>query len=100
MLKKMLVMVCLVSVGLFPSLVFADSEITELRSREEAAGGAGGAGERIDRVLCVGGLKVMQTVVFGVGNGSGAAVSNLQLFEERDGKVVPVTCEASTSKKK
>jgi hypothetical protein len=45
-----------------------------------------------DRVLCVDGFKVFQTIVFGFVNGGGAAVSNIQLMEERSGNLVPVRC--------
>lgn len=47
----------------------------------------------IDRVICVDGLKVFQTIAFGYGSGSGADVSNIQLYEEKGGKVVPVRCK-------
>ena len=45
-----------------------------------------------DRVLCVDGFKVFQTIVFGFAKDGGAAVSNIQLMEEKDGKLVPVRC--------
>jgi hypothetical protein len=45
-----------------------------------------------DRVLCVDGFKVFQTIVFGFVKDGGAAVSNIQLMEEKDGKHVPVRC--------
>ena len=45
-----------------------------------------------DRVLCVDGFKVFQTIVFGFINDGGAAVSNIQLMEERSGNLVPVRC--------
>jgi len=45
-----------------------------------------------DRVLCVDGFKVFQTIVFGFVNEGGAAVSNIQLMEEKDGKLIPVRC--------
>ena len=45
-----------------------------------------------DRVLCVDGFKVFQTIVFGFSRGGGAAVSNIQLMEMKDGKLVPVRC--------
>lgn len=51
----------------------------------------------VDKVLCVDGLKVFQTIAFGYGQASGAGVSNIQLYEEKSGKVVPVRC--STAKK-
>lgn len=49
-------------------------------------------GHSTDRVLCIDGMKVFQTIAFGAGNGYGAAVSNIQLYEEKNGKVVPATC--------
>jgi hypothetical protein len=45
-----------------------------------------------DRVLCVDGFKVFQTIVFGFAKDGGAAVSNIQLMEEKDGMLVPVQC--------
>ena len=45
-----------------------------------------------DRIICVDGFKVFQTIVFGFKNDGGAAVSNIQLMEEKDGKLVPVRC--------
>jgi len=45
-----------------------------------------------DRVLCVDGFKVFQTIVFGFTKGGGAAVSNIQLMEENNGKLEPVRC--------
>lgn len=49
-------------------------------------------GHSTDRVLCIDGMKVFQTIAFGAGNGYGAAVSNIQLYEEKNGKVIPATC--------
>lgn len=49
-------------------------------------------GHSTDRVLCIDGMKVFQTIAFGAGNGYGAAISNIQLYEEKNGKVVPATC--------
>ena len=46
-----------------------------------------------DRILCVDGLQVFQTIAFGAGKGNGVAISNLQLYEEKNGKVVPATCK-------
>lgn len=70
--------------GIF-SLIFgcasfsgAESKVTEL--------GRDLKGETI--VLCVDGLKVLQS--FGYGPGPG--VSTIQLYEEKNGKVVPVRC--------
>jgi len=45
-----------------------------------------------DRVICVDGFKVFQTIVFGFVNEGGAAVSNVQLMEEKNGILVPVRC--------
>jgi hypothetical protein len=45
-----------------------------------------------DRVLCVDGFKVFQTIVFGFIKDGGAAVSNIQLMEEKNGILVPVRC--------
>lgn len=49
-------------------------------------------GHSTDRILCIDGMKVFQTIAFGAGNGYGAAVSNIQIYEEKNGKVVPATC--------
>ena len=45
-----------------------------------------------DRVLCVDGFKVFQTIVFAFDDKGGSAVSNIQLMEERNGNLVPVRC--------
>ena len=45
-----------------------------------------------DRVLCVDGFKVFQTIVFGFIKDGGAAVSNIQLMEEINGNLMPVRC--------
>lgn len=68
------------------SLVFA-----EIRETEKEHGGAGLKNVH-DRVLCVDGFKVFQTIVFGFVKDGGAAVSNIQLMEEKSGKLVPVRC--------
>ena len=100
MLRTLIVMLSLVvSFGFLAGNVYARGEIYEIQSKENAAGGAGGAGERIDRLLCIDGLKVFQTVVFGVGEGSGASVSNMQLYVDEDGKIVPETCTGKVTKK-
>lgn len=64
----------------FASFSFAESKITELA--EERRSGEGVI------VLCVDGLKVLLTTGYGNGTGSSA----IQLYEERNGKVVPVRC--------
>jgi hypothetical protein len=50
---------------------------------------------KTDRILCVDGLKVFQTTAIGYGKGAATAVSNIQLYEENNGKVVPVRCKLS-----
>ena len=100
-MSRVLVMLLsvLLCLGMLSTNVFADGEIYEIQRKENAAGGEGGAGERIDRLLCIDGLKVFQTVVFGVGDGSGASVSNIQLYTTKDGKAVPETCTGKVLKK-
>ena len=90
MLKRFLQVVMVFFVVFSSAFVFA-SEIKEL-SREERGSGRKRP-SAADRVLCVDGLKVFQTIAFGYGDGTGAAVSNVQLYEEKNGKVVPVRCE-------
>ena len=46
-----------------------------------------------DRVLCVDGFKVFQTIVFAFDERGGSAVFNIQLMEERNGVLVPVRCQ-------
>jgi hypothetical protein len=45
-----------------------------------------------DRVLCVDGFKVFQTIVFSFAEDGGSAVCNIQLMEENNGVLVPVRC--------
>ena len=52
-----------------------------------------------DRVICVDGLKIFQTIAFGYGDGTGAAVSNIQLYEQKKGNVVPVRCTPGKTNK-
>lgn len=47
----------------------------------------------MNRVLCVDGLKVFQTTS-GYGPVGAFAGSNIQLMEEKNGKLVPVRCDA------
>lgn len=76
------------------SLSFAGEKIQELDTdRGDARTYSFGAQ---DRLLCVDGLKVFQTVSYG----SGAGVSNIQLYEVRNGKVVPATCTKTKSPSK
>lgn len=56
-------------------------------------------GDIHDRVICVDGFKIFQTVVYGFcNNGGGAAVSNIQLYEDKGGKVTPATCGQTKAK--
>jgi hypothetical protein len=68
------------------ALVFAD-----IRETQRERGGSDLQNVH-DRVLCVDGFKVFQTIVFGFVQDGGASVSNIQLMEEKDGKLVPVRC--------
>ena len=90
MLKRFLQVVMVFFVVFSSAFVFA-SEIKELSREERGPGRVRPSAS--DRVLCVDGLKVFQTIAFGYGDGTGAAVSNVQLYEEKNGKVVPVRCE-------
>jgi hypothetical protein len=68
------------------ALVFAD-----IRETQRERGGSDLQNVH-DRILCVDGFKVFQTIVFGFVQDGGASVSNIQLMEEKDGKLVPVRC--------
>jgi len=70
------------------SVAAASAEIDEIERKR----GGSDLQNVHDRVLCVGGFKVFQTIVFGFTNGGGAAVSNIQLMEENNGKLEPVRC--------
>ena len=95
MFKKIILATCMLTVLIgVPSLVFS-SEIREL-----AVEGADDNRYGFDRVICVDGLKIFQTIAFGYGDGTGAAVSNIQLYEEKNGKVVPVRCNGDDAPKK
>ena len=80
----------------FGSTSLFASEIKEM-VRLDGTGAA--RGTWIDRALCIDGMKVFQTVAYGIGNGSGAAVSNIQLYEEKNGKTVPIRCDSKDSAK-
>ncbi len=69
------------------------SEVVHLTTKWEVGSDDEPMRRMADKILCVDGLKVFQTVAFGYGDGSGAAVSNIQLYEEKHGKVVPVRCD-------
>ena len=81
-LLGVVLLVVLVSVA----LVFA-----EIRETQRGQGGPDLKNVH-DRVLCVDGFKVFQTIVFGFVKDGGAAVSNIQLMEEKNGNLVPVRC--------
>ena len=86
-MKKLVyvVVVLLVVVGCV-SLGFADIRVKETRK-----GGAGLQNVH-NSVVCVDGFKVFQTIVFGFTGEGGTAVSNIQLMEEKNGALVPVSC--------
>ena len=86
MKKKFRVGVVLLLVLGSVALVFAD-----IREIQRARGGSDLQNVH-DRVLCVDGFKVFQTIVFGFVKDGGAAVSNIQLMEEKGGMLVPVRC--------
>ena len=86
MKKKFCVAVVLLLVLGSVALVFAG-----IKETQRARGGSDLQNVH-DRVLCVDGFKVFQTIVFGFVKGGGAAVSNIQLMEEKDGMLVPVQC--------
>jgi hypothetical protein len=65
--------------------------LAEIRETQKERGGQGLQNVH-DRVLCVDGFKVFQTIVFGFVKDGGAAVSNIQLMEEKNGNFVPVRC--------
>lgn len=84
---------CIVLTGLFVltcALSASAAEVTELK--RDKGPNPDSEGGRVDHVLCVDGLKVFQTVAYGYGTGSGAAVSTIQMYEEKDGKLVPARC--------
>ena len=68
------------------TLVFAD-----IRETQRERGGSDLQNVH-DRVLCVDGFKVFQTIVFGFIKDGGAVVSNIQLMGEKNGMLVPVRC--------
>jgi hypothetical protein len=61
-------------------------------SETQKARGGQGLQNVHDRILCVDGFKVFQTIVFGFIKDGGAAVSNIQLMEEENGNLTPVRC--------
>jgi hypothetical protein len=66
--------------------------LAEIRELQRERGGADLQNVN-DRVLCVDGFKVFQTIVFAFDSKGGSAVSNIQLMEERNGILVPVRCQ-------
>lgn len=62
------------------SLAFSEIKTMEKRERHD---------KTVDRVMCVDGLKVFQTASYY----KGVAISTIQLYETKNGKVVPATCK-------
>ena len=87
MKRFVLVLLVIVGVALFNVSQGVCSEIKEVTQDGDLLGTSW-----VNRVLCVDGLKVFQTIANGRGQGTGVAVSNTQLYEERNGKVVPAKC--------
>ncbi|MGD9250786.1 MAG: hypothetical protein PVG19_06155 [Desulfobacterales bacterium] len=87
-MKKLLCAVAVLLVVL-ASAAFVTAEIRQIH-RER--GGADLQNVN-DRVLCVDGFTVFQTIVFAFDDKGGSAVSNIQLMEEKNGKLVPVRCQ-------
>jgi hypothetical protein len=80
-------------VGLFLLVVLGSFALVSAEIRETQRNRGGSDLQNVhDRVLCVDGYKVFQTIVFGFVKDGGAAVSNIQLMEEKDGMLVPVRC--------
>ena len=74
-------------------VIFGSVSIPFAEIREEESQKAGSGLQNVhERVLCVDGLKVFQTIVFGFKGDGGAGVSSIQLMEEKDGRLVPVRC--------
>jgi hypothetical protein len=87
---KMKKFICsgIVLLAVLGSVALVSAGISEIK----AARGGQGLQNVHDRILCVDGFKVFQTIVFGFKNDGGAAVSNIQLMEENNGNLVPVHC--------
>ena len=81
-----------VGVALFVVLGTVALGLAEIRELNRERGGADLQNVN-DRVLCVDGFKVFQTIVFAFDSKGGSAVSNIQLMEERNGVLVPVRCQ-------
>ena len=81
-----------VSVVLIIVLGGVASGLAKIREMDRERGGADLQNVN-DRVLCVDGFKVFQTIVFAFDERGGSAVSNIQLMEERNGVLVPVRCQ-------
>ncbi len=50
----------------------------------------------IDRVICVDGLKLFQTTSIGGGATTVPTISSIQLYETKNGKVIPATCDGKS----
>jgi hypothetical protein len=87
MKRFVLVLLVIVGIAIFNVSQGVCSEIKEITRDGDLSGTSWE-----NRVLCVDGLKVFQTIANGRGQGTGVGVSNTQLYEERNGKVVPAKC--------
>jgi hypothetical protein len=97
LLRRIAQGVLLIGLIVCGATAFAGDMIQELDSGIRGRDHTPAGGLVADRLLCVDGLKVFQTWVAY----SGAGVSNIQLYEVRNGKVVPATCtNAKSSEKK
>ena len=81
-----------VSVVLIIVLGGVASGLAKIREMDRERGGADLQNVN-DRLLCVDGFKVFQTIVFAFDERGGSAVSNIQLMEEQNGVLVPVRCQ-------
>ena len=80
-------------IGLLVIVVFGSACAVSAKIHEiEAARGGAGLQNVHNKVLCVDGFKVFQTIVFGFKGDGGTGISNIQLMEEKDGNLVPVRC--------
>lgn len=87
MIKRVLKIALVITIVLSVGTVFASSsskiKMIDARNIEIPVSG--------NRLICVDGVKVFQTIIYV--DGKGVAVSNTQLFIEKDGKSVPSYCK-------
>ncbi|MCP3671276.1 MAG: hypothetical protein GY814_12755 [Gammaproteobacteria bacterium] len=91
--------VTIYSVGVSAAITTIDAGSLEFQQsvgRHAGPGSLAGSHGLRRFVLCVDGLKILQTVGPAAGWGGGVgfshAVSTVQLYEERDGKALPAKC--------